>query len=296
VACSTAVFHLPAFPTSELSKPRDKTLTVACMQAQQEDAVRVPCLGDLEPVLLGALAQRGVAVTLYGADRCAACSNAPQGGACVEALIDAMDALAVNASALWTTPVLGSGSEKLDYDAERRQLFRRFSNRAVESVRSVEGVASIPESAIRAAAHFVPPRRRLAESLLQGVSSQVDDSLLPVLLGVADIEPGTGPCTGCDLCARVCPTGALKVSELESQWALQFQIGQCVGCGVCIEACSSGALSLHQRWRPMGDAAEVVHELNRYRCQVCGRYFVGVEAESCPVCEDDQESFDAIFG
>lgn len=295
-ACRTAVFHFPAFPTSELSKPRDKKLAVACAPSQFEEAVRVPCLGDLEPALLGALAQQGVAVTLYGADRCAECANAPQGGARVEAVMAVMSELAETAPEKWITPLLESGSEKSQHSAERRQLFRRFTNRAVESIRSVEGLVSVPESAIRAAAHFIPPRRRLAESLLQRVSPPTEDALLPALFALADIEAVNGQCTGCDACARVCPTGALKVSEVETQWALQFQVGQCVGCGVCIEACGAGALSLQSRWRAEDEQPIVLHELHRYRCQVCGRYFVGLAAENCPVCQDDQDSFDAIFG
>lgn len=294
--CPTAAFHLQSFPAAALAKPQEKALAVACNPSGQEGELRIPCLGDIDPALLASLAFRGIAVTLRGAGQCSECAHAPHGGERVAALLAAMDELAAAAPAKWVAPVVESAERGAGHRADRRQLFRRFTNRAVESMRSERVDEAIPESAIRAAAHFVPARRQLAEYLLERIDGLPDESLLPPLFGVAALEPGAGRCTGCEACARVCPTGALKVAEVESDWVLQFRPGQCVGCGVCIEACGAEALALEHRWRQEGEMPASLHRLRRYRCQGCGRFFVGLEEESCPVCEDDRNSFDAIFG
>lgn len=296
-SCLTAAFHMPSFPISALTKPAEKQLAIACTPSGVVGDVLTPCLGDVDTALLASLAMRGIALTLRGTGHCVACSHAPQGGERVEVLLAAMQELTEASPAKWIAPTVEQMQSGPGFRADRRQLFRRFSNRAVESVRNdADKGEVIPESAIRAAAHFVPPRRQLAERLLERLDGLPDESLLPLLFGVAVVEPGNGYCTGCDACARVCPTGALKVSEVESQWTLQLRSGHCVGCGVCIEACGASALVMRYRWQREGDNPTVLHELRRYRCHGCGRYFIGLEEDSCPVCQDDEESFATIFG
>lgn len=296
VACPTATFHFPSFPTSALVRPQAKALTLSCSPCGQEGDLRIPCLGDIEAPLLAGLALHGVSVTLLGADHCASCGNAPQGGARVESLLAGMRMLGEYSPEKWCAPTIAGMSANTDHQADRRQLFRRLTNRAVETMRGDRALEEIPEKAIRAAAPFVPPRRRLAEQLLERLAPLPDDSLLSLLLGVADVEQGEGLCTGCDVCARVCPTGALRVLEAQSRWELLYRSSQCVGCGVCIEACAADALRLQHRWRREGEGPTALQTLHRYRCERCGRFFIGLDNDNCPVCQDDQDSFAAIFG
>ncbi|MCW9089163.1 MAG: 4Fe-4S dicluster domain-containing protein [Gammaproteobacteria bacterium] len=296
-ACPVGAFHQPAFPAAALAKPADKQLSVACKPSGEEGDLRIPCLGDIEPALLASLAVRKIAVTLRGVGHCAECANAPQGGEALQSLLVGMEALAESAPAHWSAPVVGGNVGGTGYRADRRQLFRRFSNRAVQSIRDEGGVEEVPEQAIRAAAHFVPARRQLAERVLERLDGIDAGSPLPALFGVAAVAPITGRCTGCEACARVCPTGALKIDEAQSRWALRFRAVQCVDCGVCIEACGPEALQLEPRWHPESvESDSSLHELGRYRCESCGRFFIGLENGSCPVCRDDEENFDAIFG
>lgn len=296
-SCPTAAFHLPSFPTAALAKLQEKTLAFVCNPSGQEGEVSIPCLGDIDPALLASLAFRGIAVTLRGTGHCSECVHAPHGGERVAALLAAMQELKEVATAEWIAPTVEKTHSSSDYRADRRRLFRRFISRAVESIRNeTDYEVVIPESAIRAAAHFVPARRKLAERLFERLDALPEESLLPPLFGVAAMVPGAVHCTGCEACARVCPTGALKVAEAESEWLLLFRAGQCVGCGVCIEACGADALVLQHRWQPDDKEPVVLHELRRYRCQGCGRFFVGLEQDGCPVCQDDEDSFANIFG
>jgi len=58
-------------------------------------------------------------------------------------------------------------------------------------------------------------------------------------------------CTGCTLCARVCPNRAIEMVEApEAQREAypktypQIDLGKCCFCGLCQDVCPSGALTL----------------------------------------------------
>jgi len=60
-------------------------------------------------------------------------------------------------------------------------------------------------------------------------------------------------CTGCTLCARICPNRAIEMVEApEDRWEAypkkyaQIDIGKCCFCGLCQDICPSGAMTLSQ--------------------------------------------------
>jgi len=68
-------------------------------------------------------------------------------------------------------------------------------------------------------------------------------------------EQGRPRCVACELCATVCPSGAIRVVAAESEepeiekYPLEYEINmlRCVFCGFCVEACPRDALDLtHQ--------------------------------------------------
>ena len=109
------------------------------------------------------------------------------------------------------------------------------------------------------------------------------------------IAPG---CTVCEACFRVCPTGAISITENPGDWALMFQRDRCVGCAVCLEVCQPRVLDAAATFDLTPDQpARPLISLAKQRCKRCDRFFVSPRPEeTCRVCSDDQDAFTAIYG
>lgn len=302
-SCPTNVFRATNLPLVAIAKPASTSLNIVCTPsdlASDEEDVRVPCLGAIDVALFASLGLRGVDVTLRGSGHCEQCSHAPHGGDRLQALLDTLEEIAIfNQQDDSPRLLLEDVTESSGMDqrrAGRRQLFRRWLAKGAEAAQgSAQHGVEIPASAIRYAADFIPTRRQLAEKVVQQLGKPLSDEMIGLTWGMAYVTVGDNGCTGCEACARVCPTGALKVSE-DDDWKLLTTAAKCVGCGVCIEACTTNSIELHHGWQPGDTPLLALHTLRRHRCQECGRYFVGLDDETCPVCSDDTDSFSAIFG
>ena len=49
-------------------------------------------------------------------------------------------------------------------------------------------------------------------------------------------------CVYCTVCAKKCPTGALKVNRARKMWGIDRL--RCITCGFCVEACPKKSLEL----------------------------------------------------
>ncbi len=96
-------------------------------------------------------------------------------------------------------------------------------------------------------------------------------------------------CTACGVCARVCPTGALKLDTQPDEFRLTCAVPRCTDCGACVDLCEPAALSR--------DGAPTFAEIIApeplvlragalKRCTRCGARFAdAIEKNLCPVCE-----------
>ena len=112
----------------------------------------------------------------------------------------------------------------------------------------------------------------------------------PVWARLAPPQPGqlaahlpeidAGRCSGCDACAKVCPTQALR-SEPD---AYVIAPGHCNGCGLCVDGCREGAIRV-ARWARVQGLRVALH---RQPCRACGVPFHAPADRPpqrlCPIC------------
>lgn len=306
-ACRTETFtaeSLSALGLIERARGRS-SYSVACAPSGAEADSVVPCLGALGPALLAYLVKQGVELNMVGSDHCPRCAHGACGSEQLGLNLDAVESLRVaDREAQWagiSLPVRKSdaATQGDERRASRRRFFRSIAGSgdgAARSARQPPG-PSAPLRAIRAARVAPSAQRDLLQllGLAQAPAPIVVHPSLPV--GDIGLEPG---CTGCEACARSCPSGALQVRENSTAWALGFEAALCVGCAVCTEACQPRVLRL----REMVAAASfgqretlALRGLPKRRCTRCDRSFIGAtDSALCDVCAGDVEDFDAIFG
>jgi ferredoxin len=82
---------------------------------------------------------------------------------------------------------------------------------------------------------------------------------------------GATPCTLCGVCAQLCPSQALALTQLPMSEALIFSHSRCVACGLCVEQCPEKIQHL-DRALDLGGIAEPARVLARedvIRCRRC---------------------------
>lgn len=118
----------------------------------------------------------------------------------------------------------------------RRNFFRLLSLQAEDDLNrlaqrdepQVAGLISAPRD-----------RRRQIRALRVLAQSQPDRVVIDDELVVLEADDR---CTACEVCANVCPTGAIAIHKEEDRYALTFAPADCTRCGLCLEICEPDAL------------------------------------------------------
>jgi len=91
----------------------------------------------------------------------------------------------------------------------------------------------------------LPAKRRLLLSSMKGLGNLTEETIESPLFCHFEINEN---CTGCQMCAFFCPTGALdKVEEEGGKAGVSFKISDCIACGLCQEICYKQAVQLPHR-------------------------------------------------
>lgn len=177
--------------------------------------------------------------------------------------------------------------------------------------REIAGMSSIPLRKTESTP--VPSDGLLLPALVNGLLSKlgrppktaVTASKVP--FGILELDGSR--CTGCGLCVRDCPTGALAASSSEDGYQLLFKHDYCVACGRCIEVCPEQCLGLEHvlDLDLAGLSAAVLFEDDFARCRRCGQIIgsramidslrvkmsplsgsLSAQLELCPRCKAEQ--------
>ena len=102
-------------------------------------------------------------------------------------------------------------------------------------------------------------------------------------------------CTNCQICYRICPTGALSSDGKFS--LIHFDAMLCVKCRLCHEVCEPEAIQLQPGFELkefFEPTQRTLATFNIKRCQECGNNFTYKEGEQiCPRCMVEEE--EAMF-
>ncbi len=105
-------------------------------------------------------------------------------------------------------------------------------------------------------------------------------------------------CTACELCYRVCPTGALTSDMRNSK--IDFDPFLCVKCHLCHDVCESAALSVSTSYNLKEWYEPTVQNMITFsvrRCNECGLSFSSVGSEKiCRRCQLEEEEAMELWG
>lgn len=330
-ACPNGAFRIlgrddHAFLTGirDRCRPPVSEFRIRCPRGDAPADLTLPCLGRLTEVMLLEPLRLGAAVTEILEPPCEACPSARA--------VSQLGKLLRGTRAL--CELLGRGADAI---RERRVPLRRLPARTERPVtrrdflRVMEGqatgvaAASPPSSSGltgRAGPSFrdllaqqrESPKRRLLLECLRGFGPTSAGA--PVRVPVPS-PPGaevpsrdaifaelraTNQCTGCGVCATLCPTGALTARWVDRQFVLDFRPWACTNCQVCVIVCRPQAIHSGETARVdrLLRAQEVrLLQVSGATCRLCLAAFPADGTEVCPLCTDrhrkQQAALHALF-
>jgi len=138
----------------------------------------------------------------------------------------------------------------------------------------------------------IPDKRKLLFSVLKRVEKQEGYEIIPTEeINFTSQKFVDDSCTNCQVCYRICPTGALSSNQRFS--LINFDSMLCVKCHLCHDVCEPNAIQL----QPGFEIKEFFEPTQRtlatfdiQRCNECGNYFTYTGGEKeCYRCKIEEE-------
>ncbi len=109
-------------------------------------------------------------------------------------------------------------------------------------------------------------------------------------LGLAAIEVDGNTCTACGVCARACPTGALRFTEENQTFCLSFAAPNCIGCELCAHVCMPESITVEHNpsWDQLFPTEMPATLLTGplTSCERChSHFFARDDQRYCAICE-----------
>jgi ferredoxin len=308
-ACPTRALEIPGFHPYAAFPATGEPIRVECWKVPRafsfDAALRVPCLGGLTVSCILALSADAGGRPVAFLDRgwCRECS-AGRGEAhpLAQALSDARDLLKAAGTADASLPRLqerrlpaslmpGAIPEPSNEQrVSRRGFFRSLAREAVAAVSeaTAAGEPGFSQPPLEPGLRVAPVERRKRISVLGVIAERNGKPLPATLFPTAWVEDS---CCNHQICAGVCPTGALRAYSRDGATGVRFDPGACIACGACERACPEQAMRVGpvsapeqpQEERPLTRFAERL-------CADCETPYADLDGEECcPVCRKSRE-------
>lgn len=320
-ACPMGALWLPGFSMPDVPQENAMPLCVDCWKVpgklSPERSVRVPCLGGLSLGRIIELVAMSGGRSLELLDRgwCSVCNAGSSPEHPVRTSLDQARSL-LEAAGLGTNRLPRLRNLYLPPDLmpiaipepvtetkmSRRGFFSAFTARAVGAIDKVKPLATGLEARRRRGFEREPMPSRERERLLRSmeqIGKFAGVTHPPRLFYRVEISDA---CNNHQLCASICPTGALGVYDQGSRTELVFETRLCIGCNECHSVCPSGALSvLPDSYGALPDHPIRLTSFCENICSECGKAYTGKTGEDvCPQCQKRKylvsSAFRSLFG
>ena len=308
-ACPMGALVLPGFSVPALERKPAPPVSVDCFKVPAklslDQGIRVPCLGGLSPGrILEMVAEAGARVVeLVDRGWCANCSAGCSGAHPVSTSLHRARELLEAA---------GAGPELLPYlrklhlpadlmpqeipppDSEkklsRRNFFSALTARATLAIDQIKPLAPAVEARRRRGFERDPVPSRERQRLLDAIRQIGKNAWLyppPNLFTRVAIDDS---CDNHQLCASICPTGALAVFDSPGKSEMVFDSQICIGCSECRAICPTGAITVlpngyNDSGLTLPDRPSRLTAFSERSCIQCGQsYAERCDEELCPQC------------
>ena len=286
-------------------KTGNSVFSITCQRGYAGADLLVPCLGRLTEAMLLEPIRAGVSNIEISRPECEGCPNS-KASSNIDRIINNVSAVygmaGIEKDRLIIKRIPLQPLSKMPEKAvSRREFFSAFRAKAAEvAVTSLPDVGTEREeketfigAIAKKAENF---KRKLLIRALEGFPSSKETRMPSTGAMLAEIEVSSG-CTGCGVCATLCPAGALTQKQENGKFYLSFKPALCVNCRVCAETCMPGAIKIKDaaRLNYLMENAEIgLFETERKTCSICGLDFVQTAGEAqtsefggsdiCPLC------------
>ncbi len=139
--------------------------------------------------------------------------------------------------------------------------------------------------------HYLPYHRRHLTAALQRLGKPVQEIVRLDDLPWTVVQVGEA-CSACQLCARFCPTAAIRYHVVEEEgqdhFLLTFVPPDCVDCGICALACPEDAITytdfIYTDWLVTREEA-LLHRGKLVACEDCGQPTAEADPAVCYTCK-----------
>lgn len=100
----------------------------------------------------------------------------------------------------------------------------------------------------------------------------------------------TPACWACGICARICPTEAIRMQKQEDVWRVVCIPPLCTGCAVCKSVCAEGAIASIRPISLRANEVQRAYRTDAASCSACGAAIKPGAGDMCTRCIAIQKS------
>lgn len=323
-ACPMGALGLPGFSPAEPAPETREALTVDCWKVPAkltpDHGMRVPCLGGLSTGRILEIVSIAGSRPVELLDRgwCAGCSAGGQtrhpARTALKRVCDLLEAAGAVPDRLPRLRDLrlpaGLMPAAIPAAVGEAKLSRRgfFSALTAKATVAVDQIRPLPGGEARRRRGFErgPVHSRERHRMLGALQRITQGAWLSPPPGLFHRIQVDSRCDNHQVCASICPTGALAVYEQGQRSELMFDTTLCIGCAECQSVCPTAALQLLPNGyavpgESLPDRPTLLMAFAERGCVECGRDFADRGEESlCPQCRKRQglarSAFQTLFG